>query len=868
MVRVCLGLLFSLGAGSASSNSPVAYYSFDETLGFIAYDVSGNGHDGTANSDCILGVPGKYARAVQIEGNGVTVGNASDLNPANITLAAWIYSTEQSTHHYIFGKGQYIAGGYYGERRQYDMCINYPSCKLEAGASNGSQRFTAFSSQTVPLNQWTHVAMTYDGIQVQCYINGLPDGTPVPATGSIAPRYEDVHIGYAEDILYRFQGMIDEARIYGYALSSVEISQLYSLIFPTPTSPPTPTITPTPTATPTETPTVTPTETATETPIATPTETPTETPTITPTPGTPTRTPTPGTRTPTATPTRTPTPGTRTPTRTPTATAVPPTATAVPTATPTATAVPPPTPTPTWTPTETPTITPTSTRLPTLTPTLTPTGTPTETPTPTPTPTRSPSESQVTNEHRGVTSFCISPDSKKVVYNRLKSGIEYDLLLCDVDGTNRTVAVEGKTRVQHPVWSRDGSYILFPIYPGGLNYRGITKVGKYSVSTGTVSEISSGHDEIEPDATTADGSRVLFVQGDNGWTDVAIVNSDGTGEQCLTCDQSGGNGQPALSPSGDRFVYGNAAGCCEEPNTLFLENTDGSGRFKTSLTSSYYNYWTTNWHPGGNKILCRVDVHSGHYLFALYDIPTDTHEVIADYGADLDASCILNYAWSPNGRHAVYSQNAGGNFDLWYYDTATKSNYRLTNDPADETQAMWGRDGQYIYYLKKIDSVDNVFRISAPLPTPTPGFTVQPFTTPTPTPVAPWECKETSISLWPDNGNIVTVGSRVRIVVNIGPIDIRQPINVYFVIISPTGALFSLNNDRPAMIVPGVTPYLHGAEDWGIRCQSLYLFDVDVGFGIRKGIWTLIYAMVPVNSPQGPADAVEFAMRRVLIVSQ
>ncbi|MDR4508197.1 MAG: LamG domain-containing protein [Candidatus Brocadiaceae bacterium] len=180
------------------------------------------------------------------------------------------------------------------------------------------------------LNEWTHVVGVFRPSQhVRIYVNGVmvaEDATNVPA----AIAYQagiNLRLGTrADSNAGRWQGGIDEVRIYSQALSDQEILDLYNDATPTPT----PTVTPTPTAAPSPTPTLTPTPTVTPTPtpaatptpiiVPSPTPTLTPTPTVTPTP-TPAATPTP-IIVPSPTPILTPTP-TVTPTTTPEETPTP-----------------------------------------------------------------------------------------------------------------------------------------------------------------------------------------------------------------------------------------------------------------------------------------------------------------------------------------------------------------------------------------------------------------------------------------------------------------------------------------------------------------------------------------------------------------
>lgn len=94
---------------------------------------------------------------------------------------------------------------------------------------------TLTSATTIPLNQWTHVAITFDssaGVRRQrIYINGVLDGNTNNWQGTLAPNNcnfyigGDIATGAACSILAarNFQGMIDEVKLYSFELSAEEV---------------------------------------------------------------------------------------------------------------------------------------------------------------------------------------------------------------------------------------------------------------------------------------------------------------------------------------------------------------------------------------------------------------------------------------------------------------------------------------------------------------------------------------------------------------------------------------------------------------------------------------------------------------------
>jgi len=99
--------------------------------------------------------------------------------------------------------------------------------------STSTRSFVTDSGDCIPtteliLNQWQHIAVTYDGIHniTTFYRNGLLDGGCTTINGTINSSNEDVRIGRWSGGY--FNGSIDEPRIWSRVLSSAEINASYN----------------------------------------------------------------------------------------------------------------------------------------------------------------------------------------------------------------------------------------------------------------------------------------------------------------------------------------------------------------------------------------------------------------------------------------------------------------------------------------------------------------------------------------------------------------------------------------------------------------------------------------------------------------
>ncbi len=154
--------------------------------------------------------PGLIGSALSFDGTvNVRVPYSAALEPAQITIEAWIYPTVQS------GSFQAIVRRPRGP--------DGPSWAI--GLQNGYLYFLTASGNTggylplVSLNQWTHVAVTSDGTTKSIYVNGVrltQEGGGLLVYDQLGP----VTLGDT------FHGRVDEVSIYNRALTPGEVAAL------------------------------------------------------------------------------------------------------------------------------------------------------------------------------------------------------------------------------------------------------------------------------------------------------------------------------------------------------------------------------------------------------------------------------------------------------------------------------------------------------------------------------------------------------------------------------------------------------------------------------------------------------------------
>jgi len=200
----------------------VSLWHFDEGSGTVAMDGVDSNH-GTLSGP--LWDAGHSGEGLVFDGvdDAVTVPNHSSLNPAQITVSAWIKAdtwTAESWRGSILTKDQQSPACGWALR-----CGDGGRLSFEVGTNAW---YFIDTAQLMSLNTWTHVAGTYDGTTLRAYIDGVERAIGSPYNGSICTSSTRLAMGASDDNADRYyDGMIDDAAVFNRALSGPEIQKLY-----------------------------------------------------------------------------------------------------------------------------------------------------------------------------------------------------------------------------------------------------------------------------------------------------------------------------------------------------------------------------------------------------------------------------------------------------------------------------------------------------------------------------------------------------------------------------------------------------------------------------------------------------------------
>ncbi|MBW8015217.1 MAG: prepilin-type N-terminal cleavage/methylation domain-containing protein [Planctomycetes bacterium] len=203
------------------STPPIGWWKFDDASGTTAVDSSGNGNDGTLNEmtgdEWTTGVDGG---ALAFDGIDDRVEGIGNCPTANFTVAAWAKDTNT-----IFDSNKWAV--IYSAEQEIWLGVDrgeFPILWLDCGG-NGKGANLAVGAWTH--NVWHHIAATWDGTDIHIYLDGVDMLITVYGVPE-NPGAKAAAIGdYSkEKDKESWNGLIDDVRIFDYALTAGEIATL------------------------------------------------------------------------------------------------------------------------------------------------------------------------------------------------------------------------------------------------------------------------------------------------------------------------------------------------------------------------------------------------------------------------------------------------------------------------------------------------------------------------------------------------------------------------------------------------------------------------------------------------------------------
>ncbi|MDZ4059179.1 MAG: LruC domain-containing protein, partial [Bacteroidales bacterium] len=203
----------------ANAQNPISAWSFNESSGDIAYDSHSSNNGLISNALRVGGIKGNALYFNGINSN-VNINHTPQLAPSEaITMMAWIYPEENRTSK-IFQKGDWDGHGIWMDL--------WKGWSVGIRMENDSGNSVEWGSGRPILNEWYHLAMTYNGSVLSLYINGTLRNSK-PVTGKLKVNSRNLSIGSDNGVQKFFKGKIDDVMIFGVALTPEEIRDIVQI---------------------------------------------------------------------------------------------------------------------------------------------------------------------------------------------------------------------------------------------------------------------------------------------------------------------------------------------------------------------------------------------------------------------------------------------------------------------------------------------------------------------------------------------------------------------------------------------------------------------------------------------------------------
>ncbi|NIM94493.1 MAG: hypothetical protein GTO18_12395 [Anaerolineales bacterium] len=156
----------------------------------------------------------------------------------------------------------------------------------------------------------------------------------------------------------------------------------------------------------------------------------------------------------------------------------------------------------------------------------------------------------------------LSPDSLKIVYISSGRSGNNDIFVMNLDGSDRRNVTNTNANEYHPVWSPDGSQILFSSdRDGETGELSATEIYVMFADGGNVRRLTENNAADGEPRWSPDGLRIVFYsmrdgESGDGWdaAEIYTIDADGSNLHRLT-NNSVLDVYPAWSPDGSRIAF-------------------------------------------------------------------------------------------------------------------------------------------------------------------------------------------------------------------------------------------------------------------------------------------------------------------------
>jgi len=256
-----------------------------------------------------------------------------------------------------------------------------------------------------------------------------------------------------------------------------------------------------------------------------------------------------------------------------------------------------------------------------------------------------------------------SPDGSRILFGSTRDGGSVYEMNADGSGVTRLLSTEENALA----WSPDGTKIAFDFHDGHYGIYVMNADG-----SGVTRLATNAADDRVP-AWSPDGGKIAFMSFRDGNWEIYLMHADGTALVNLT-NNPAQDEWPAWSPDGSKILFLSASDGRWE---IYVMNADGSGVTQLTTIGTAFD---PAWSPDGTKIAFDDDNE-------IYVINADGSGLrnITNDPAHFDGTPV----WSPDGSKIVFESNRDGNAEVYVMNADGSALRNLTNNPAIDFAPAW-----------------------------------------------------------------------------------------------------------------------------------------------------------------------------------
>ena len=264
--------------------------------------------------------------------------------------------------------------------------------------------------------------------------------------------------------------------------------------------------------------------------------------------------------------------------------------------------------------------------------------------------------------------FSTDRDGNWEIYSRdLETGIETNLTNSPANELNPSVSADGLKAVFYG--DADGDNDIYEI--------NLTTLQVIKLTDNTASDYDPSY--------SLDGSKIVFKSNrDDGYGDIFVMSSDGTGQLNLTpLMNTTEEWDPCFTRDGTKIVFVSRLGAASDTDEIYMMASDGQGI--TRLT----NNTVPDWYPSCSPLADEI-------LFISKE-PSDTDDGIytMDYSGASRLALVQSAgddndpAYFDNGQKIIYINNSGGDYDIFIADSDGSNAALVGGSSFNELCPVW-----------------------------------------------------------------------------------------------------------------------------------------------------------------------------------